>query len=134
MELTDIVSYIAFGRPASESLHLGGAVSGGSLATDIALGQVAGLIEGVAGSGLGLDVVEIEQQGLDTRLTAGKYVHSKLYLSISQPISLGGSTSGSTFGNKREITAEFELIESLLLRLLTKRGSISVNLLWQYAY
>jgi translocation and assembly module TamB len=134
MELTDIVSYIAFGRPASESLHLGGAGSGGSLATDIALGQVAGLIEGVAGSGLGLDVVEIEQQGLDTRLTAGKYVHSKLYLSISQPISLGGSTSGSTFGNKREITAEFELIESLLLRLLTKRGSISVNLLWQYAY
>ncbi len=134
MELTDIVSYIAFGRPASESLHLGGGGEGGSLATGLALGQVANLIEGVAGSGLGLDVVEIEQQGLDTRLTAGKYVHSKLYLSISQPLSLGGSTSGSTFGNKREITAEFEVIESLLLRLLSRKGSISVNLLWQYAY
>ncbi len=134
MELTDIVSYIAFGRPASESLHLGGGGQGGALATNIALGQVANLIEGVAGSGLGLDVVEIEQQGLDTRLTAGKYVHSRLYLSISQPLSLSGSTSGTSFGSQREITAEFEMLQSLLLRLLSRRGSISVNLLWQYAY
>lgn len=135
MELTDILSYIAFGRPAAESLHLGGTGTGGSLATDIAIGQVAGLIESIAGTGLGLDVIEIEQQGLDARLTAGKYVHRRVYVSISQPLNLGSSNAtSSTVQDPREITAEFELLQSLLLRLLTRRGSISVNLLWQYAY
>ncbi len=133
MEMTDIVSYIAFGRPASESLHLGGSGTGGSLATDLALGQIAGLIEDVAGTGLGLDVIEIEQQGLDARLTAGKYVHRRVYLAISQPLNLG-SNSSSSVSSTPEITAEFEMLKSLLLRVLSRRSSISVNLLWQYAY
>ncbi|MBT8401895.1 MAG: translocation/assembly module TamB, partial [Rhodothermia bacterium] len=133
MEMTDIVSYIAFGRPASESLHLGGSGAGGSLATNLALGQIAGLIEDVAGTGLGLDVIEIEQQGLDARLTAGKYVHRRVYLAISQPLNLSSSSS-STVSSTPEITAEFEMLQSLLLRVLSRRSSISVNLLWQYAY
>ena len=133
METTDIVSYIAFGRPASESLQLGGSGAGGSLATDLALGQIANMIEDLAGTGLGLDVIDIEQQGLDTRLTAGKYVHRRVYLAISQPLNLG-SGSSSTGSTTPEITAEFEVFRSLLMRLLSRRSSISVNLLWQHAY
>ncbi len=132
MDQTNILSYIAFGRPASESLQLGGG-TGGTLAADLAIGRLTGFLEGLAGSELGLDVVEIEQDGLDTRLTAGKYIHPRVFLAVSQALSLRDESATSSESSPREITLELEVVKRLLLRL-TQRESISVNLLWQYAY
>ena len=132
MELADILSYLAFGRPAKETLQFSGA-GGENLAKDIALGQATGYLEGLAGSELGFDVFEIEQQDFETRLTAGKYLTQRLFVSVSQPISFNGQASELTDDSIREITAEFELIQNLLLKL-TQRESLKFDLLWQYAY
>ncbi len=131
MELTDILSYLAFGRSARESLQFSGS-GGETLARDIALGQATGYLEGLAGAELGFDVFEIEQRGTETRLTAGKYLTQRLFVSVSQPISFNESTELSD-ATIREITAEFELIQHLLLKL-TQRESLSVDLSWEYSY
>ncbi|QXD16501.1 translocation/assembly module TamB domain-containing protein [Rhodocaloribacter litoris] len=139
MEFADIVSYLAFGRPAGEALQLGRSGGGGSSLLDpaagLALGQIAGLIENLAGTGLGLDVIEIEQNGLEgATLTAGKYVSPRLYVAISQPIAF--RQSGTAFGEEvpTQVTLEYEVIDRLLIRLLRRGAVIRVNLKWEYAY
>jgi translocation and assembly module TamB len=130
MDRTDIVSYLAFGRPANASVEAGG--DQGSLATDLAVGQVAGAVEALAGSELGLDVVQIEQRGRDINLTAGKYVSQSLYLGLSQPISFSGTGSAAQ-ENPTEVTAELELLRQLVLRL-AYAGQVQVNLLFRKPY
>jgi translocation and assembly module TamB len=134
LEMTDVLSYLATGRPASQALELG------SAAQALAMDQIAGLLEGFAGARLGLDVVEIEQLGLEgtTVLTAGKYVTPRLFVSVSQPVSFGGDAGGGTGGTTEAarsiITVEYEIVNWLLLRLLRRGSVLHVNLLWEYAY
>ena len=141
LELVDIISYIATGRPASQSLQLGGQESSTSAlgaGAGLALNQVAGWVEGVAGSELGLDVIEIEQDGLKgTTITAGKYVKPWFYVSVSQPIAFGNNASvSSSAGEERSrvFTMELEFFNWLMLRVLTQGSSIRSNLLWDYTY
>lgn len=141
LELTDIVSYIATGRPAGQSLHLGGAPGeGGVLGTagGIAAHQLAGFVEGVAGSELGLDVIEINQSGFEgTTVTAGKYLTSRLFVSISQPITFGNDPLRATDAsgtNRQIITIEYEFFEWLLLRLRRGDTGLLLNFLFEYTY
>ena len=56
---------------------------------DLALGQIAGALEGAAAQSVGLDVVEIEREGLrQATLVAGKYVTPRLFVGFAQPITL----------------------------------------------
>jgi translocation and assembly module TamB len=139
MELADIFSYIATGRPAAASLQITGAQSDSYLesAAGLALGPVADLIENLAGSGLGLDVIEIEHTGFSgLTLTAGKYVSPKLYVSVSQPISLSSSVeaANATSKNQTQVTMEYELVRQLLLSLVNRGTILRVNLRWQLAF
>ncbi len=142
METADIVSYIATGRPASQSLQFSadGQGEGGGIigqGAGLALGQLASAIEGVAARDLGLDVIEIEQDGLrGTRLTAGRYFSRRLYASISQPISYGAqaSTSRNTQERPTVVTLEYEVSSALLARLIRDGSAVRVNLQWEYAY
>lgn len=132
LEMTDILSYLATGRPAAGGLALG------STAQTLAFDQLAALIEGFAGAELGLDVVEVEQLGLEgtTVLTAGKYVSPRLFVSVSQPVSLGGEAEVAGTAADRPstiITIEYQVWQALLLRLM-RGNTIRVNLLWEYAY
>ncbi|MEZ4699920.1 MAG: translocation/assembly module TamB domain-containing protein [Rhodothermales bacterium] len=142
MELTDIISYIATGQPASEALLLGGssnssfASAGRGFAVSQGVGLLTSAIEDLVNkSGLELDVIQIETSasGRGATVTAGKYVTPKVYTSVSQPI--GGADSG---GATREIgtivTLELQLMNSLLLRLLGGESTVQINLLWQHAY
>ena len=97
-----------------------------------AVGQVAGAVEALAGSELGLDVVQIEQRGRDINLTAGKYVAQSLYLGLSQPISFSGTGSAAQ-ESPTEVTAELELLRQLVLRL-AYAGQVQVNLLFRKPY
>ncbi|ARA93084.1 hypothetical protein AWN76_007865 [Rhodothermaceae bacterium RA] len=148
MELTDIVSYLVFGRPASESFLLGGSGAGGNqnvgeIGVGIALGQVAALLESTLGQELGLDVIEIEQDGLrGTKITAGSYysirgLPNPVFLAISQPISFSSSNATETGSGsaiqQTEVTIEYELAEGLLARI-SRRRSIRFNLIWKTAY
>lgn len=139
MELADIFSYIATGRPAAASLQISGAQSESYLesAAGLALGPVTDLIENLAGSGLGLDVIEIEHTGFSgLTLTAGKYVSPKLYVSVSQPISLSSSAEGNDLTNKNQtqVTIEYELVRQLLMNLVNRGTILRVNLRWQLAF
>src|SRR5690606_20412924 len=114
MEETDILSYIATGQPAGQTLQLSDAsslvVSGG---TGLAINEVARLIEGIAGEGLGLDVIEIQHDGLrGAVLIAGKYVSPRVYVGVSQPVTFNSSSAASetlTSGNRSatEVTLEY---------------------------
>ena len=134
----DIACYLALSRPCGQSPGSSGGEGGiGDMATGAVLGQVAGLVEGLAGSELGLDVIEIEQDGLrGATLTAGKYLSRRLYAAIRQPISFssGSSRTGGGEDVTTEVIIEYELFEWLLLRLSRDGSVLRGNLLWEYAY
>ncbi|MFO8175151.1 MAG: translocation/assembly module TamB domain-containing protein, partial [Longimicrobiales bacterium] len=118
LEASDMVSYLAVGRPAGRSMGGGGGgltETGGALA----LGSLSGAVEAYAREQVGLDVVEITTDGLDgVTLLAGRYVSPELYLGIRQPISLQrGSGESSERAADPEIELEFQAIRWLLLNL-----------------
>jgi hypothetical protein len=139
MELSDIVSYIATGRPAFSALQISDNQGDAYLqsAAGLAIGSVTDLIENMAGSGLGLDVIEIVPSGLQgLTLTAGKYVSPKLYVSVNLPISLAAGTESTSSTNEKrtQVSIEYELVQQLLLSLLNKGTILRVNLRWQHAF
>jgi translocation and assembly module TamB len=97
MPQEDIVSYIVTGRPASDNPLVDQQGGGGVNATDVVVGQVAENLGTKAGEELGFDVFTIRQEperGLT--LTAGRYIASRLFVSLQQPLRLGTSTDQQT--------------------------------------
>jgi hypothetical protein len=93
MPQEDIVSYIVTGRPASDNPLVDRQGGGGVNATDVVVGQVAENLGTRAGEELGFDVFTIRQEperGLT--LTAGRYIASRLFVSLQQPLRIGTST------------------------------------------
>ncbi len=136
MDNTDIVSYIATGRPASESLQFGGTEFNNQVIVGVAAAQLAGIVEGIASQSLGLDVVSIEQDGLNgTRLTAGKYVTPRLFVGVTHPITFS-SDANVLVDEERELTLEYKVLEYLLLQLLADASDspVRLNLAGRYAY
>ena len=92
----DIISYIVTGRPASDN-PLVDQQGGGMNATQVAVGQLAGTLGNAAGEELGFDVFTIRQepeQGLT--LTAGRYLGSRVFASLHQPLRIGTSSDQQT--------------------------------------
>lgn len=148
MEMTNIVSYIAFGRPAGETFLLGGGGAGNAnvdagnngengfvgQAAGAAIGQLTGFFESLGAAELGLDVVEIRQEGLQgATITAGKYVSHRLFVAVSQPISLGNVNTTISASNT-QVTLEYELFRWLLARVQRDGSTLRFNFLWEYAY
>ena len=101
MSEDDIVSYIVTGRPASEnplaSEETGEGPGAAEAGAEVALGRLSESVAGAAGAGLGLDVFQIRQDGLrGLTLTAGRYVGSRLFLSLQQPIQLRSEARGQS--------------------------------------
>ncbi|HEY7614538.1 MAG TPA: translocation/assembly module TamB domain-containing protein [Gemmatimonadales bacterium] len=93
MPQEDIVSYIVTGRPASDNPLVDSQGGGGVNATEVVVGQLAENLGTKAGEELGFDVFTIRQEperGLT--LTAGRYIASRLFVSLQQPLRLGTST------------------------------------------
>ncbi len=142
MELTDILSYIATGQPASEALQLGGANqslarTGAGFAINQGVGLLTGAIENlIQDSGLELDVIQIEplDNAKGATITAGKYVTPRIFTAVSQPIGASDSDGTSTREEGTVITLELELVDSLLLRLLGGESVLQINLLWHHSY
>ena len=135
MEVADQVSYILFGRPSDESLKLS---SDNLNVSDFAIGTLAGALEDLASRRLGLDVVEIEQQE-DQRmvLTAGRYLNSRVYVAVSQPISTSLTGEGSLIAIEEGLsgyTVEYQIVDQVLLRLLGNGAVIRLNLQWTYTF
>lgn len=136
LDLADIISYIATGRPASQSLQFGGSeTSLTDQAAGLALGQLAGFVQGAAQRQLGLDVIEIEQNGFNsTRLTAGKYISNRFFAAVSQPITFNSSAQNSASEGTTVITVEYEFQNWLFGRFVREGSVLRGTLNWQFAY
>lgn len=113
MENTDIVSYIATGRPAGDAFQGAGGFG------NLAFSQLGSIIEGVAANSLGLDVVEVTQRPNGAiAVTFGRYVSSRAFISASQIIT-PGRNEGSAEKDSRlpDLTLEYQLIRWLQLQL-----------------
>lgn len=138
MENADIVSYIATGRPAARGLALGsGDEHTGVLTTgtELALDRMVGVIEGAAADRVGLDVVEIQRDGLrGATLVAGKYVTPDLYLGFAQPVTLNESESTSGGVPESRVEIEYAALRWLVLNVEGSGSDIRFFLRGRRAY
>ena len=135
MPREDIVSYIVTGRPASDNPLLD-RQGGGVDATQVAINQLAENLGGAAGEELGFDVFTIRQEperGLT--LTAGRYLSSRLFVSLQQPLRFGTSTDQQATGTSGP-GFELEYAWRRWLRSTMRGGSLPASLLMRgrYAY
>jgi autotransporter translocation and assembly factor TamB len=125
----DIVSYIVTGRPASDN-PLVDQQGGGTNATQVAIGQLAGTLGTAAGEELGFDVFTIRQepeQGLT--LTAGRYLGSRVFVSLHQPLRIGTSTASQQTSESSGPGFELEYAWRRWLRSTMRGGSLPASLL-----
>jgi translocation and assembly module TamB len=128
MSRDDIISYIVTGRPSSDN-PLVAQPGGPSQGEQLALSQLGDVVSSAVSRELGLDVFQIRQEG--TRglvLTAGRYVTPHFYISLQQPLALGGQLSqdpGANLGPAFEL--QYRVQPSL--RFTMQGGSIPVGVL-----
>jgi translocation and assembly module TamB len=128
MSRDDIISYIVTGRPSSDN-PLVAQPGGPSQGEQLALSQLSEVVSGAVSRELGLDVFQIRQDG--TRglvLTAGRYVTPHFYISLQQPLELGGQ---STLDPGTSLGPAFELQYRMQpwLRFTMQGGSIPAGVL-----
>ena len=119
METTDIVSYLATGRPSRSAGEFGGDDGASSQSSAFAIGALADVLEDEAGQQIGLDVMEIRQDPAEgTLVIAGRYVSPKLYLGFQQPITHGDRKEGlEDQAQGTQVELEYTLYRWLLLNL-----------------
>jgi translocation and assembly module TamB len=133
MDTRNILSYLATGRPADQLFT--GSGEGGGLATQVALGQATNFVENLAASELGLDVVRVQVRTSGASyLTVGRYFTPRLFVSIEQPVTTSNLGDLQTNQYLPDLTLEYYLRETLLLRALNSQQSFQVNMLFEYAY
>jgi autotransporter translocation and assembly factor TamB len=142
MSREDMLSYIVTGRPSSDNLLAGQTAEGGQgesageMGAAVALSGLTQSLSTAAEAELGLDVFQIRQEGLHgLTLTAGRYVGSRVFLSMHLPIELGGEaqqTPGETLGP----TFELEWVAERWLRANVRGGNVPprFTLRSRYAY
>jgi translocation and assembly module TamB len=109
MSQDDMLSYIVTGRPSSDNplAERSGGESTGEMGAAVAMSGLTSSLSSTAEKKLGLDVFQIRQEGLrGLTLTAGRYVGSRVFLSMHMPIELGSSalqTPGVNLGPSFEL-------------------------------
>lgn len=128
LEQADILSLLAFGRPAN-ALTNKEKNTLQSRALQTVAGAVAADLRGVIAETLGVDDVELEmgQTPGEGKVGIGKYVAPGVYVSTSQQ--LGGN------GHGNDVAIEYQLSENWQLKASsTARGNNSVDILWRKKY
>jgi hypothetical protein len=117
------------GRPASDNPLVDQQGGGGVDATQLAVNQLAGTLGGAAGEELGFDVFTIRQEperGLT--LTAGRYLASRLFVSLQQPLRIGATADQQATGASGP-GFELEYAWRRWLRSLLRGGSLPTSVL-----
>jgi translocation and assembly module TamB len=122
METTDVLSYLATGRPAASAAEFGALNGNDGLSgrgASLAIGTAASLLEQQGSERIGLDVVEIRQDGPDgTTVVAGRYVSPRLYVGFQQPVSERRPEDGiDQTGPGTQVEVEYQAFRWLLLNL-----------------
>ena len=116
METADVLSYIATGRPAASAAEFGSLSQTGR---SFALGAVADVLADEAAQRIGLDVVEVRQDGSEgATLIAGRYVSPRLYVGFQQPLTLRKSDGSiDESGVSTQVEIEYAAWRWLLINL-----------------
>ncbi len=138
---SEIVSLIATGstagfsdRGSTTGTTAAGAAAGVGLVS--MTGPMTAGVEEMAERAIGLDVVQIRQDGLrGTTLVAGKYVSPSLYVGFRQPITYQEKTTESTDSSEDfEIETEYSILDWLVLNLQGSGTVFRSYLRGRYAY
>lgn len=136
MDNADIVSYIATGRPAAQSLSGSGETPNVTdVGVELAAERLTSAIEGLAADAIGLDVVEIRREGTgDAVLVAGRYVSPRLYIGFQQPVSFGSGEGPARESTGQRAEIEYEAFRWLLLNLEGGRSDVEFFFRTRYGY
>ncbi|HSM05832.1 MAG TPA: translocation/assembly module TamB domain-containing protein [Longimicrobiales bacterium] len=135
MDNADIVSYLATGRPANTAFS-GESTSARDLGIEIVTSQITGSLERFAQQQVGLDVIEIQQDGLQgTTLLAGKYVTPRLFVGFRQGM-VFQPEDGHSFskGLSADAEAEYQALDWLVASVRGGTSSIRVFLEGSYGW
>lgn len=118
---SEIVSVIATGTPGGVNPTASGnnGNDAAGTAAQIGLSRLTGAVEELAERNIGLDVVQIRQDGLrGATLVAGKYLSSRVYIGFRQPVSFETQTTeNSAAGRQPLFELEYSAWRWLLLNL-----------------
>jgi len=123
----DVLSYLIFGRPASElEPSQGGNVN--VAAARLAVGVADSELRAILGESMPLDVIElhVSEQGEAEEFEVGKYVTSDLMLRYGR---LLGDRPGDKIGIEYRFDAHWSVESSI-----TDTGDAGVDLFWRYDY
>jgi len=123
----DVLSYLIFGRPASElEPSQGGNVN--VAAARLAVGVADSELRAILGESMPLDVIElhVSEQGEAEEFEVGKYVTSDLMLRYGR---LLGDRPGDKIGIEYRFDARWSVESSI-----TDTGDAGVDLFWRYDY
>ena len=111
-----MVSYLATGSPASTAFSGDGS---GSFGADIIASRLSGSLEQFAQEEVGLDVLQIQQEGLHgTSLVAGKYVNPRLFLGFRQGVTYQADDGRSfTDGLTSQAEVEYAALNWLVVNI-----------------
>jgi translocation and assembly module TamB len=130
----DIISYIVTGRPASDNPLVDQQGGGGVNASQLAVNQLAQNLGGAAGEELGFDVFQIRQEpARGLTLTAGRYLASRVFVSLQQPLRIG-ATAEQQAGGATGPGFELEYTLRRWLRGTLRGGSLPAGLLFRGRY
>jgi translocation and assembly module TamB len=130
----DIISYIVTGRPASDNPLVDQQGGGGANASQLAVNKLAENLGGAAGEGLGFDVFQIRQEpARGLTLTAGRYLASRVFVSLQQPLRIG-ATAEQQAGGATGPGFELEYTLRRWLRGTLRGGSLPTGMLFRGRY
>ena len=138
LDQSEIISYIITGRTASEAAKTSSDKSSeaASVATQIGMAGVTAKLEDYAQQAVGLDVVEVRQDGLQgTTLIAGRYVTPELYLGFRQPVGYtetNNQTSGTA--NHTQYELDYAAYQWMSLQLLGATSEFKSYIRARHAY
>jgi translocation and assembly module TamB len=64
----------------------------------------------------------------------GRYFTPRLFVSIQQPVTTSGGSTVQTAQYLPDLTLEYQLLDTLMLRALNNQQSLQLDLLFEYAY
>ena len=130
----DIISYIVTGRPASDNPLADREGGGGVNPSQLAVNQLAANLGGAAGEELGFDVFQIRQEpARGLTLTAGRYLASRVFVSLQQPLRIGASAEQQA-GGATGPGFELEYTLRRWLRATLRGGSLPASMLLRGRY
>ncbi|MGH7575610.1 MAG: hypothetical protein ACREM1_10880 [Longimicrobiales bacterium] len=127
--------WTATGRPAASAVAFGEGGGVGETGAALAIGSAAGMLETLGADRIGLDVVEVRQDGArGATFVGGRFLSSRVYVGFQQPVILRQNLEGRTRQETTRVELEYAAYRWLLANVQGGAGTMSVFLRARRAY